>query len=85
MAACAIAALFWVCVAGAASAEVGVGEQAPDFLLYGIGPASDAPATGDSERETAASPKKEQVYRLSEHVGERGVVLAFFPKAFTPG
>lgn len=26
-----------------------------------------------------------EVHRLSDHVGERGVVLAWFPKAFTPG
>ncbi len=24
-------------------------------------------------------------YTLAEHVGKRGVVLAWFPKAFTPG
>ena len=25
------------------------------------------------------------IYTLSEHAGKRGVVLAWFPKAFTPG
>lgn len=26
-----------------------------------------------------------KVHRLSDHIGEQGVVLAWFPKAFTPG
>jgi len=26
-----------------------------------------------------------QTHRLADHVGKRGVVLAWFPKAFTPG
>ena len=26
-----------------------------------------------------------KIHRLSEHAGKRGVVLAWFPKAFTPG
>jgi peroxiredoxin Q/BCP len=26
-----------------------------------------------------------KVHRLSDHAGKRGVVLAWFPKAFTPG
>jgi len=26
-----------------------------------------------------------RVHRLSDHIGRRGVVLAWFPKAFTPG
>jgi peroxiredoxin Q/BCP len=26
-----------------------------------------------------------RVHRLADHVGKRGVVLAWFPKAFTPG
>ena len=25
------------------------------------------------------------LYRLSEHLGRRGVIVAWFPKAFTPG
>ncbi len=25
------------------------------------------------------------LHRLSEHLGQRGVVVAWFPKAFTPG
>ena len=41
-----------------------VGDQAPDFTLYGADGA---------------------IYTLSEHAGKRGVVLAWFPKAFTPG
>jgi peroxiredoxin Q/BCP len=27
----------------------------------------------------------DQVYRRADYVGERGVVIAWFPKAFTPG
>jgi peroxiredoxin Q/BCP len=26
-----------------------------------------------------------RVHRLADHVGQQGVVLAWFPKAFTPG
>jgi peroxiredoxin Q/BCP len=26
-----------------------------------------------------------RIHSLAEHAGERGVVLAWFPKAFTPG
>ncbi len=26
-----------------------------------------------------------KLHRLADHVGKRGVVLAWFPKAFTPG
>ncbi len=26
-----------------------------------------------------------RLHRLADHVGERGVVLAWFPRAFTPG
>lgn len=60
---------------GPAHAGVAVGDRAPDFLLYGAGPA----AGTESGDETGV------IYRLSEHLGKRGVVLAFFPKAFTPG
>jgi peroxiredoxin Q/BCP len=28
---------------------------------------------------------KGAVHRLEDHLGQRGVVLAWFPKAFTPG
>lgn len=51
-------------MAGAAFAEVKVGEQAPDFRLKG----SDG-----------------KTYRLSDFKGEKAVVVAWFPKAFTGG
>ena len=50
--------------AGAASADLKVGDPAPDFTL---------PGTGGED------------ITLSAQVGEKNVVLAFFPKAFTGG
>jgi peroxiredoxin Q/BCP len=51
-------------LAATASAELSVGDPAPEFSL---------PGTDGS------------THRLADSVGKRGVVLAWFPKAFTPG
>jgi len=48
----------------ASSADLGVGDPAPDFVLEG----SDG-----------------KTYSLASFKGKQGVVLAWFPKAFTPG
>jgi len=42
-------------------------------------------APGDPAPEFALPGSDGQVHRLADHVGKRGVVLAWFPKAFTPG
>ena len=52
-----------------------IGKKAPDFLFLGV------PA--DEHSDAAVE------HRLSDYVGEsarkKGVVVAWFPKAFTPG
>ena len=57
--------------AGAANAKPGIGDPAPSFRFEG--------RVGGEER----------VYSLADYVGEgarkKGVVVAWFPKAFTPG
>ena len=40
---------------------------------------------GDRAPEFTLQGSDGRSYRLSNFVGERGVVLAWFPKAFTPG
>ena len=42
-------------------------------------------APGNPAPEFALPGSDGQVHRLADHVGKRGVVLAWFPKAFTPG
>ncbi len=61
----------WIATAGlfslfgsSASAELAVGDAAPDFSLAG----SDG-----------------RTYTLRDYAGKQGVVIAWFPKAFTPG
>ncbi len=65
-------ALLGLSVAPATAAAPAVGEPAPDFEFHGVG--------ADSEV---------SVRRSSDYVGEsarkKGVVVAWFPKAFTPG
>jgi peroxiredoxin Q/BCP len=43
------------------------------------------PAPGDPAPEFALPGSDGRLHRLADHVGKRGVVLAWFPKAFTPG
>jgi len=42
-------------------------------------------APGDPAPDFALPGSDGAVHRLADHVGKRGVVLAWFPKAFTPG
>ncbi len=60
----ALLAVATLTTAGAASADLKVGDPAPDFTLPGSDGAS---------------------VTLSAQIGEKNVVLAFFPKAFTGG
>jgi peroxiredoxin Q/BCP len=53
----------WI-TGGTASAELAVGDPAPDFSMLGSDGAT---------------------YTLSQYKDREGVVLAWFPKAFTPG
>ena len=48
-------------------------------------PAFAAPAVGDPAPEFTLAGSDGKSYALSQFVGKRGVVLAWFPKAFTPG
>jgi peroxiredoxin Q/BCP len=43
------------------------------------------PAVGERAPDFALSGSDGSLHRLSDHVGKRGVVIAWFPKAFTPG
>ena len=43
------------------------------------------PKVGESAPDFTLYGTDGALYRLSDHVGKRGVVLAWFPKAFTPG
>ena len=49
------------------------------------GSASARPAVGDPAPDFVLSGSDGKQYALAEFVGKRGVVLAWFPKAFTPG
>jgi peroxiredoxin Q/BCP len=49
------------------------------------GAAGADPKPGDRAPEFALRGSDGAEYRLSELTGRRGVVLAFFPSAFTPG
>lgn len=42
-------------------------------------------AVGDPAPDFALPGTDGAIHRLADSVGERGVVLAWFPKAFTPG
>jgi peroxiredoxin Q/BCP len=55
-------------------------------LMLTLAPAAGAePAPGDRAPDFTLQGSDGRSYRLSNFVGERGVVLAWFPKAFTPG
>lgn len=47
--------------------------------------ASAEPSIGDPAPDFALSGTDGTVHRLADSIGDRGVVLAWFPKAFTPG
>jgi peroxiredoxin Q/BCP len=44
-----------------------------------------APSIGDAAPDFVLQGTDGALYPLSDHLGKRGVVLAWFPKAFTPG
>jgi peroxiredoxin Q/BCP len=54
------------------------------LLLAGASPGEEL-RVGDPAPDFTLSGSDGKTYRLSQFVGKRGVVLAWFPKAFTPG
>jgi len=54
-------------------------------LLAGGGAASAGPGVGDPAPDFALPGTDGEIHRLADSVGKRGLVLAWFPKAFTPG
>jgi len=58
----------------------------PITLLLGVGTASAGNLEpGDMAPEFELAGSDGNTYTLSQFVGKQGVVLAWFPKAFTPG
>ncbi len=57
------------------------------FLLVSLllAPAAGALEVGEPAPDTVLHGTDGALYPLSEHRGKQGVVLAWFPKAFTPG
>jgi len=64
---------FWVGLAGSAS------------LLASSGGALAAPGVGDPAPDFSLMGSDGRIHTLSEYRGRKAVVLAWFPKAFTPG
>jgi len=55
-------------------------------LLAGAsGARAETPTAGSRAPEFALQGSDGREHRLADHLGTRGVVLAWFPKAFTPG
>jgi len=54
------------------------------LLTAGAAQAADL-APGAKAPNFALAGSDGKTHRLADHVGKRGVVLAWFPKAFTPG
>ena len=54
------------------------------LLTAGAAQAADL-APGAKAPDFALAGSDGKTHRLADHVGKRGVVLAWFPKAFTPG
>ncbi len=56
------------------------------LLTFGIAAAAQAGVTvGDPAPDFALQGSDGQIHRLSDSLGKRAVVIAWFPKAFTPG
>lgn len=55
------------------------------FALLATAPASAAPEVGEKAPDFQLQGSDGSTYALSQFVGKGGVVLAWFPKAFTPG
>ena len=62
-----------------------IGLLAVIFLLVSGSAWSDELATGDDAPPFSLPGSDGKTHSLSEHVGERAVVIAWFPKAFTGG
>jgi peroxiredoxin Q/BCP len=55
-------------------------------VLLGVGAASAADLAPGAKAPDFALPGSDgREHRLADYVGKQGVVLAWFPKAFTPG
>jgi peroxiredoxin Q/BCP len=54
-------------------------------LLGAAGARAEAPAPGSRAPDFDLPGSDGARHRLADHLGQRGVVLAWFPKAFTPG
>ena len=55
------------------------------LLLVAPVAGAEAPGVGSEAPPFALQGSDGRIHSLAEHVGKRGVVLAWFPKAFTPG
>jgi len=55
------------------------------FALISATTASAGPKVGDIAPDFTLLGTDGAFYKLSDHLGKQGVVLAWFPKAFTPG
>ena len=55
------------------------------LLVCASGAGAKELAPGDPAPAFALPGSDGETHRLADHVGKRGVVLAWFPKAFTPG
>jgi len=55
------------------------------LLLVAPVAGAEAPGVGSEAPPFSLQGSDGRTHSLAEHVGKRGVVLAWFPKAFTPG
>jgi len=54
-------------------------------LLLATGARADSPAVGSAAPDFSLQGSDGALHTLAQHRGKRAVVLAWFPKAFTPG
>ena len=62
-----------------------IGAMGLGWLLAGSGGALAAPGVGDPAPDFSLMGSDGRLHSLSEYRGQKAVVLAWFPKAFTPG